>query len=362
MFAFMVFIPIYAIISTPIGCIAGTLSTESESEVKEAEALIRKAFSELNINQTIQYQFLRIAKEKTPYNFVVLGNVEFDDIRHKPNYSSFADRGVDTVVWVDISEIGLATRTTSGIDPSLRFVVSCRIELIRAADGEVVYEHIWKIRGDDDEFVDWADNNAKPFREEFNRCIKSVAKQIVEDLFLTKPQKIRLEKEKRSLAYIPKSAKSATPQAQNERSEEERDFTTINLLNHTYHMGDNKISRFENPKPQGTVFEGRFNITDTNLSDVFITVWVSDLVPKKHEQFFRGYYKTKLVVNDYEIAILNNYISGMKYKSEIDKITIGVDKHIVKKGYNEIKIIAGFRWEKNNYDDFQIHKIIVRYK
>ena len=132
------------LVSAPIGCIAGALSTESESEVQEAEALLRNAFSELNIKETLQYQFLRSALEKTPYKFVVLENIEFDDIKYKPNYSSLADKGVDTVFWIDISKIGLTTGRTSGIDPYLFFSMSCSIELIRATDGEVVYRHIWK--------------------------------------------------------------------------------------------------------------------------------------------------------------------------------------------------------------------------
>jgi len=177
----------YAPIAAPIGCIAGVLSTESESEVQEAEALLRNAFGELNIKETLQYQFLRVAQEKTPYKFVVLENIEFDDIKEKLNYSSLVEKGVDTVVWIDISKIGLTTGRTSGINPSLRFNMSCSIELIRATDGEVVYRQFWKRWGDDDEFVDWADNYAEPFRKEFNRCCKSVAEQIVEDLFLTGP-------------------------------------------------------------------------------------------------------------------------------------------------------------------------------
>lgn len=152
------------------------------------------------------------------------------------------------------------------------------------------------------------------------------------------------------------------PQAQLKPSEEDADFITINLLDHIYHMGDDNVSRSENTKPQGIVFESKFNITDSNLSAVFVTIWVSDMVPKNHKQFLRGNYKTKLVINDSKIGILNNYISGTKDKAIIKQITIAVDKHIVKKGYNEIKIISGFRLDKNNYDDFQIHKMIVRYK
>jgi len=510
--------------------------------VQEAEALLRNAISDLNIRDTFQYHFLRIARENTSYIILPLEDIEFDDIEKKLNYSSLADKGFDTIVWIDNSEICLTTKNTTGINPSLSFIMTFNVDLIRAKDGELVYRYIWKKECDDDEFVDWADNYAEPFRKEFNRCCKSVAKQIVEDLFLTKPQKIRLEKEKEYFAYIPKSVKSAAlplrkqpeknlkeikifdmlsqygffdsklnpdssfdnvfidnqnktitdqatklmwekkgsrfafrknyaliyvkklnkkrfagysdwrmptieelasllsknktgnlhidpvfdnqqircwssdgaeslpgssitvgwvadynygkikkatwydkhdvlwqpwhevvpvnyvravrsiPQTQIERSEEDADFTTINLLDHAFHMGDNNVSRFRNPKPQGIVFEGRFNITDTNLSTIFITIWVSDLVPKNHNQFLRGYYKTKLLINDSEIGVLNNHISGIKDQSKIEQITIGVDKHIVKKGYNEIKIIAGYRGDKNNYDDFQIHKIIVRYK
>jgi hypothetical protein len=147
-----------------------------------------------------------------------------------------------------------------------------------------------------------------------------------------------------------------------ERLEKDGDFTTINLLNHTYHMGDDNVSRFNNPKPQGTVFEGGFNIADTDLSIILITIWVSDMKPYNHTEFLRGNYKTKLVINDSKIAILNDYISGTKDKDIIEEITIGVDKKIVRKGYNEIKINAGLRLDKNNYDDFEIHRIIVRYK
>ena len=184
----IILLPIILLIGTPIACIVGGLSTESESEVQEAEALLRNAISDLNIQDTFQYHFLRIAREKTPYIILPLEDIEFDDIKEKLNYSSLADKGVDTVFWIDISKIGLVTGKTSGINPSLRFTMSCSIELIRATDGEVVYRHIWEKKCDDDEFVDWADNYAEPFRKEFNRCCKSVAEQIVEDMFLTEPR------------------------------------------------------------------------------------------------------------------------------------------------------------------------------
>lgn len=184
----LIILPFYLIIGTPIGCIVGGLSTESELEVQEAEALLRNAVSELNIQDTFQYYFLRIAREKTPYIILPLEDIEFDDIEEKLNYSSLADKGVDTIVWIDNSKICLTTKNTTGINPSLSFIMTFNVDLIRAKDGEVVYRYIWEKECDDDEFVDWADNYAEPFRKEFNRCCKSVAEQIVEDLFLTEPR------------------------------------------------------------------------------------------------------------------------------------------------------------------------------
>jgi len=176
------------LVAAIIGCIAGGLSTESESEVQEAEALLRNAISDLNIRNTFQYHFLRIAREKTPYIILPLEDIEFDDIEEKLNYSSLADKGVDTIVWIDNTKICLTTKNTTGINPSLSFIMTFNVDLIRAKDGEVVYRYSWKKECDDDEFVDWADNYAEPFRKEFNRCCKSVAEQIVEDLFLTEPR------------------------------------------------------------------------------------------------------------------------------------------------------------------------------
>jgi len=184
----IILLPIVLAIGTPIACIVGGLSTESESEVQEAEALLRNAVSELNIQDTFQYHFLRIARKKTPYIILPLEDIEFDDIEEKLNYSSLADKGVDTIVWIDNSKICLTTKNTSGINPSLSFIMTFNVDLIRAKDGEVVYRYIWEKECDDDEFVDWADNYAEPFRKEFNRCCKSVAEQIVEDLFLTEPR------------------------------------------------------------------------------------------------------------------------------------------------------------------------------
>ena len=147
-----------------------------------------------------------------------------------------------------------------------------------------------------------------------------------------------------------------------ERRTDASGVITVDLLNSAYHLGDDKISRFVIARPQGKRFVRRFKIADKDLSDVSIRIWVSDLVPRHHNQFSRGHYKTRLIINDSEIDILNKYIAGVKDNSKIEQLTIGLDKKVIKKGTNEIIIIAGYRNDKNNYDDFELHRIALYYK
>jgi len=164
-----------------------------------------------------------------------------------------------------------------------------------------------------------------------------------------------------TLPPLDRTSLATAPQLQDQTgSKGDPDLITINLLEQPYHIGDNNVSRFENIDPQGLKFESGFDIAHTNLSDIFISIWVSDMVPRYHKQFLNGYYKNKLVVNGSKIAILNRQIPGREDKPDVEQITIKLDKHVLKKGYNEIKIIAGNR--KQNHDDFQLHKIIVGYK
>lgn len=156
-------------------------------------------------------------------------------------------------------------------------------------------------------------------------------------------QKIKVQET--SLAAIPEEAPD--------------DSTTINLLDQSFHVGDEHVNSFSNTAPQGIVFEGQFDLPDTNISNVSVTIWVSDMVPKHHKQFWRGHYKNRLLINDTEIEILNNYVPGSKGESKMREIMVELDKQFLRSGTNKIAIVAGER--QGNYDDFQIHKITVRY-
>jgi hypothetical protein len=136
---------------------------------------------------------------------------------------------------------------------------------------------------------------------------------------------------------------------------------SVSLLNRTYHMGDNNISQYENSKPDGIEFKNTFLIP-TDFSETSLAISVSDIVPNKHKEFLRGSYKSRLYINNTEVAVLNNFIEGTEDKLTIEEIYIDIPKNLLKIGNNEIKVVAGYRQDKNNYDDFQIHKVELKYK
>lgn len=164
---------------------------------------------------------------------------------------------------------------------------------------------------------------------------------------------------KKIIEYL--SGDSATMPISHEINEpllEDYDLTTEIILNETVHMGDDKASGFENPEPQGAVFQGSFDLTDTNISKIFIVIWVSYMEPKNSFWVHRGEYNDKLIINGFEVANLNKFIPGTRQNSTIRKIIMELDKEILRKSTNEVKIIAGHR--EGNYDDFQLHKIMIK--
>jgi hypothetical protein len=304
-------------------------------------------------------------------------------------------RSNDTDIILNVAVNSLEFMCEKGKDPDTSFEMNVDIKVIGARSRKESYPGNFAYASEERKLSDWTGNNAQLLQNEFKHCYQTLSERIIKKIFLsdeqnieylllpepqtvqfeiekkqltnipnyhedidgatdnvetvhtdTDSQKIRLEKEKQYLAYIPKYA----------------NFKTITILDNTYHIGDNIVKRFENPKPQGLIFETRFNIPDTNLHDISITIWVSEMVPKNHKHFFGKSYQNKLVINDSKIDTLNHYIKGVKDESKIEKITIGLNNQAVKSGYNVIKIIAGVRLEKYNYDDFQIHRIILSYK
>jgi len=120
------------------------------------------------------------------------------------------------------------------------------------------------------------------------------------------------------------------------------------------------VKQFSKPKPQGVVFESSFILGEdwAPLGGTYqLVVYTSHLVPNMHPEFRAGYYHSSVYLNDQEVGILNQQVKGTKDSLKVVKIVLPIKHGLLRKGRNKIRVLAGKK--PRNYDDFEIHKIII---
>jgi len=131
----------------------------------------------------------------------------------------------------------------------------------------------------------------------------------------------------------------------------------ITLLDKPFHVGDNVIKTMKHPSPQGRVLKREFTLPDSRApSYLYVTLWISDMVPRNHSGPKRGLYRNELQINGQEVEILNKKIDPPE-GPEIQKVIVQVKGSILTSGTNTLSIIGGA--SGGNLDDFEVHRIMI---
>jgi len=166
------------VIGTGVGAVLGV----TDSKKKEAESVLTVALTEFNVQEWVAGNLLSIAKEKTHYQLVLLKEIGPVLLDQGIQYDSPSIKGVHTVLETSVRKCGLWGE--KGINPPLHFFMTVTTRVIRLSDNVELYNHTFRYEGKSQKFVKWAANNGQPFREEFELCCRTLAKEIVETLFL----------------------------------------------------------------------------------------------------------------------------------------------------------------------------------
>lgn len=167
------------------GFIAGARKAPPAAEVEMTEEKLSKyVHASIEMQEKMRAQLLQVAKAQTHYAFVVLEDQGPATPNERFGYDSLADRGIDTVIEIGVVNFGLKGRRFE-INPLLKFFMTLRTRLIRIADGKVVYDATLRYESVEyHKFVVWAANEAQVFKDEFGPCYPTLAKKIVEEVFL----------------------------------------------------------------------------------------------------------------------------------------------------------------------------------
>ncbi len=89
-------------------------------------------------------------------------------------------QGADTALEIHVENAMLAGN--GGINPKLALCVEARATLLRSRDGQQLYSCPVQYRSQGRKFTEWAAHDAKPFREELQKCYRDLAAAMVDQL------------------------------------------------------------------------------------------------------------------------------------------------------------------------------------
>lgn len=187
------------------GAVYGAIAAESAATVEETEHTLRKTVAGLEIQESLRDRVFQVAREQTRHSFVLVEDRGPTVPGNGVSYSPLTVEGIHTVLEVSVEKFGLPG---GGINPPLPLTMSARARLVKAANGTELYAATWVYQSGMRKFVEWANDNAQPLRDELERAYQALAEQIVDQLFLVFPIFTVEEKVRPASTYMDKDSQS----------------------------------------------------------------------------------------------------------------------------------------------------------
>lgn len=169
----------------PVGAVVGGVKGAAEGVSPEKRKAARETVDAVCMGVKFQEMMrdcvIQVGREQTRRPLIALQEGGPTADGEQVSYRHLGAKGIDTVLEVSLLKFGLEGE---GINPPLALTMTERTRLIRAADGKVLYDHRLTYSGAKRKFVDWANDNAQPLREELERCRRHLAERIIEEVFL----------------------------------------------------------------------------------------------------------------------------------------------------------------------------------
>ncbi len=165
-----------------VGSVHGAITAESASRVRAAETELESAMVDLDVQATFRDSVLRAARDRSTLSFVAVDDPEPGPGGKPAGESASSTAGVDAVLEVRVSRIGLAGQ--GSVNPPMILVMTAPVRLVRAADNTELLAATFQYRSlSAYKFVEWALADSAAFREEVERGVRSLADDIVRLLF-----------------------------------------------------------------------------------------------------------------------------------------------------------------------------------
>jgi hypothetical protein len=177
--AFLVVSIVLAPFAAVVGGINGAISADSARSVNEKEAILKKALTEMKIQETMRDQFLKKAVELPSAHFELSGEMGPQSDQNHPDYQALKNKGIDTVYEIAVRELGLESESDVQIYPQLSFYMVVQTRLINIAENKTIAIQPFMCKSRTHNFAYWTSGDAIKFRDEMNQCYDYLARDMV---------------------------------------------------------------------------------------------------------------------------------------------------------------------------------------
>jgi hypothetical protein len=159
-----------AVIGVPVGGAIGYFQGMPVGEIKAGEQVMRNAIAEMRVEELVCVRMLQNLTN-SPYQVMLITN----------SSAQLETSQINTVMDTSLLTIGL--KGESARKAPLRAWMSCRVRLVRTADGVELFTEDFLIESGELTFTEWSENNASALRRELDTGAKFLASEITQSIF-----------------------------------------------------------------------------------------------------------------------------------------------------------------------------------
>lgn len=167
----------YAAVATPVGAVTGALEAPDAQMRELAKANFSVPLNAQAIQETLRDKFIAAAR-KQGSRFAIISSAQVND------YKALADEGVDTVLEIAVTHIGLEG---VGANPPLRLTMQAHAKVIRTGTGQEIFSDDYYYWGEDHRLANWSANGAEQLARALNSGYQSLAANMYDYIFLLYP-------------------------------------------------------------------------------------------------------------------------------------------------------------------------------
>lgn len=171
-----------AIASGVRGAVEGSKSPTHE-KIEASEADIFSVLETSTIQHSLQKAVTNYAAE-SGHELNVMDQPLAEFLSEQRDYVSLAQDGIDTVMEVGLSEVGIMGK---GLNEPAQMYMDATVKLISTKDNQVIALQSFIYEGASLFITDWSSNQAKPFTKGLQTGFKTLGQHIYEQLFMLYP-------------------------------------------------------------------------------------------------------------------------------------------------------------------------------